>query len=60
MMCQESSHAHSCTLAPPAAQLQIIQQSPTVGTDSAFLTPSNAARAQHVRTPASLIVTPGV
>ena len=60
MMNQESSIALFCIPALPAAQLQIILQSPTVGTDSASLTPSNAARAQHVRTPASLIVTPGV
>merc|ERR1711884_99473 len=48
MMSQESSLAPSCTLAPPAAQLQTILQSPTVGIDSAFLTPSNAGHVQPV------------
>ena len=62
MMSQESSLAHCCTLAPPAAQQQTIRLSPTVGTDSASRTPSNAARAQHVQseTPADLSATRGV
>ena len=45
---QESSLASCCTLALPAAQLQIILQSPTVVTDSAFLTPSNAGHVPPV------------
>ena len=48
MMSQESSLAPSCTPALPAAQLQIILLSPIVGTDSAFLTPSNAGHVQPV------------
>ena len=48
MMNQESLIAHFCTPALPAAHLQIILLSPTVGTDSASLTPSNAGHVQPV------------
>ena len=48
MMNQESLIALFCIPALPAAQLQIFLQSPTVGTDSACLTPSNAGHVQPV------------
>ena len=47
-MNQESSLASCCTPALPAAQLQIIRLLPTVGTDSVFLTPSNAGHVPPV------------
>ena len=56
MMSQESSLAHCCTLAPPAAQLQTILQSPTVGTDSASRTLSNAARVLPVQLPRDFVM----
>ena len=48
MMSQESSLAPCCTPALPAAQLNIIRLLPIVGTDSAFLTPSNAGHVPPV------------
>ena len=57
-----SSPALCSTAANPGAPVQNTQPSPTADTDPVSLTPSNAARAQHVHsvTPAGLIVTPGV
>ena len=56
MMNQESSLAPSCTPALPAAQLQIILLSPIVGTDSAFLTPSNAGHVPPVQLTGGIVM----
>ena len=56
MMSQESSLAPSCTPALPAAQLQIILLSPIVGTDSAFLTPSNAGHVPPVQLTGGIVM----
>ena len=57
-----SSTALCSTAANPGAPVQNTQLSPTVDTDPASPTPSNAARAQHVHsvTPADLSATGGV
>ena len=57
-----SSPALCSTAAILGAPVQNTQPSPTADTDPVSLTPSNAARAQHVRsrTPADLTATGGV